>query len=223
MIRDSNGILLTADVQKGKYIYYKNQNLRSSCRVNISQKIVEDTVVEKLKDYTFPISQYEHCLKFWKAIIAKKNGHIMEMEEEIEKEIKLHQEKENRLLNGYLEWTLEWNIYKKAYEGIAEKITLLKARKQEIKRVKVEDFEKRMREMFELVENLSESYKHGNLEIKHSLHRKLEIELSINDKKELTIADSRLFIALKALNFNCGNATENRTPITGMRIPCPNR
>ena len=80
-----------------------------------------------------------------------------------------------------------------------------------------------MREMFELVENLSESYKQGNPEIKHSLHRKLEIELSINDKKELTIGDSKLFVALKALNFNVGNATENRTPITGMRIPCPNR
>ena len=77
--------------------------------------------------------------------------------------------------------------------------------------------------MFELLENLSERYKLGNSEFKTDIHRKLEFELFINTKKELTVEDSKLFSALKRLNLNDGTDTENRTPITGMRILCPNR
>jgi hypothetical protein len=80
-----------------------------------------------------------------------------------------------------------------------------------------------MKEMFELLENLSERYKLGNYDTKQTLHRKIEFELFINSKKELAIKENKLFSSIKMLSFNDGNATENRTPITGMRIPCPNR
>lgn len=66
------------------------------------------------------------------------------------------------------------------------------------------------------------------VKVNSSLDRKIKIQkkefkLFINNKKELVIQENKLFSDIKMLNFNDGNATENRTPITGMRIPCPNR
>ncbi len=82
---------------------------------------------------------------------------------------------------------------------------------------------KKLREIFELIENLSESYKLGNHETKYGILQKIEFELFRDNKKELVIKKNKLSFDIKMLNFNDGNATENRTPITGMRIPCPNR
>ena len=223
MIRDSEWIYLTADVKKEKYIYYRNQNLRSSCRINISQNIIEQEVTEKLKEYIFPSHLYKMWLALWKELIEERNKNLISMENELEKEIKTLKEKENRLLSGYLEEVIDSEIYKRTSYDISEKTTLLEARKKEIKRWKVDDLEKKLREMFELLENLSERYKLGNSEFKTDIHRKLEFELFINTKKELTVEDSKLFSALKRLNLNDGTDTENRTPITGMRILCPNR
>ena len=63
--------------------------------------------------------------------------------------------------------------------------------------------------MFELMESLSERYKLGDYDTKQSLHRKLEFELIIDNKKELVIRENKLFSDIKMLNCNDGNATEN--------------
>ncbi len=222
-IKDSFWISLTAEAKKGKYIYYRNQSLRSTCTVNISQSSIDESIILKLKDFSFPVWLYEHCLKLWKEVIDEKNKNLHAIESEIDKEIALLWEKEKRLVNGYLEWILEWSAYKETQRELNEKITILEAQKKEIKKIKIEDMEKKLREMFELIENLSERYKLGNHETKYDILQKTEFELFINNKKELVIQENKLFSDIKMLNFNDGNATENRTPITGMRIPCPNR
>lgn len=53
IIKDELWIPLTAEVKKGKYIYYKNQNLRSNCKISISERIVENTIIEELSKCIF--------------------------------------------------------------------------------------------------------------------------------------------------------------------------
>jgi hypothetical protein len=92
----------------------------------------------------------------------------------------------------------------------------------ELKNSKADNLTERLTEMFELVQNLSESYKQGDHSKKVSILRKVEFELFINNKKELTVEESKPLKALKTLNLCDGSATENRTPVTGMRILGPN-
>lgn len=222
IIKDSEGIALTGDIKQGKYIYYRNQNLRSSCKVNISEKRIEECVIEKLADTQFPIGIYELCLKIGKKIIDEKNRDTNSAESDIEKEISQLNEKEKRLMNGYLEWAFEGEAYKKTSETIGSQIVLLEARKKEFKKVRIWDFETKAKEMFELLENLSKRYKLGSHEEKQIIHRKLQFELFVNHKKELTVEESKPFKMLRNLNCNDGNATENWTPVYGMKTRCLN-
>jgi hypothetical protein len=86
-------------VKQGKYIYYRNQNLRSSCKVNISEKQIEESIVEKLKEYHFPANFYGTCLLAGKDLIDSKNQSIQAQESELNKEIELLKDKEKRLIN----------------------------------------------------------------------------------------------------------------------------
>jgi hypothetical protein len=58
-----------------------------------------------------------------------------------------------------------------------------------------------MREMFELIENLSERYKFGNHETKYDILQKTEFELFIDNKKELVIKVNKLFFRDKITRF----------------------
>lgn len=221
IIKDSEGIALTCDIKKEKYIYYRNQNLRSSCKVNINEKRIEERIIEKLKEYYLPASLYPLALTIWSGIINKKSQEITLLETELTHEILLLKDKEKRLINWYLEGIFEWDSYKKAHNEIYAKIILLEARKKELKKTHIKEFEEKIKQMFELIENLSERYKIGNYDTKQDLHRQFEFELIIDNKKELVIKENKLFSDIKMLNFNNGSATENWTPVPGMRIPCP--
>ena len=86
---------------------------------------------------------------------------------------------------------------------------ILEARRNEVKYTKADEFTKKIREMFELAQNLSETYKQGDHGRKLHILQKLEFELFVNNKKELTIEESKLLKALEILNYTLGNATEN--------------
>ncbi len=222
IIRDAEGVTLSAEVKKDRYIYYRSQNLRSSCKINISQAKIESVVIEKLKEFVFPKSLHALCMKMAIQSIEKKGEHLANLEAEIQKELTAIKLRDDRLLNWYLEWLIEANTYESTHREFAEKKTILEAQKMEIKHSKADNLTERITEMFELVQNLSETYKQGDYSKKVSILRKVEFELSINNKKELTIEESKPLKALKMLGFVYGSATENRTPVTGMRILSPN-
>ena len=52
--------------------------------------------------------------------------------------------------------------------------------------------------------------------------KSFEPTLFINTKKELTVGKSKPFDFLEDNYTRDGSATENRTPVTGMKILCPN-
>ena len=54
----------------------------------------------------------------------------------------------------------------------------------------------------ELVENLSSSYKNWDDAKKWKIIRAIQCELILNNKKELTIKESKLFEIIKSLNFH---------------------
>jgi DNA invertase Pin-like site-specific DNA recombinase len=222
LIKDSNWIVLTGEVKKNKYIYYRSQNLRSNSKINISEKKIESQIIEKLNEIVFPKSLYQKMMKIANKYLESKNQNAIELEIELQKEINLITTRENRLLNGYLEGVIDSTICESSSKALSESKVILEARKKELKNRKIEDSTKKITEMFELLENLSESYKQGNYEKKISILQQVEFELFINNKKELTIEESKPLKALKMLNLCVGSDTENRTPVPGMRIPCPN-
>ena len=109
---------------------------------------------------------------------------------------------------------------------ISEKTSVLLAKKSEVKVTSLEEFHMRMKEMFELVDCLSERYKQGNDELRLEILKKCEFELFVDTKKELTIKENKLFSDIIFISFRTskpyGSATENRTPVYGMKTRCPN-
>lgn len=141
--------------------------------------------------------------------LKQKVRHLIELETEIQKELSAITIRYNRLLNGYLEGLINPKTYEVSHKEISEKKMILEARRNEVKYTKADEFTKKIREMFELAQNLSETYKQGDHGRKLHILQKLEFELFVNNKKELTIEESKLLKALEILNYTLGNATEN--------------
>lgn len=60
-------------------------------------------MIEKLKEFGFPESLYELCMKMAAQSIEKKSEHLATLEVEIQKELTTIKIRDDRLLNGYLE------------------------------------------------------------------------------------------------------------------------
>ena len=71
-----------------------------------------------------------------------------------------------------------------AYDSLPSPIL---SKKSELKITSLEEFYMRMKEMFELVDSLSERYKQGNDELRLEILKRCEFELFVDTKKELTI------------------------------------
>ena len=83
------------------------------------------------------------------------------------------------------------------------------------------------RNLVKLLENLSQTYKVWTYAEKSRILKSIQVKLFCDDSKFLYIKENPTLEALdfggnNSLNMD-GSATENRTPITGMRIPCPSR
>jgi hypothetical protein len=78
--------------------------------------------------------------------------------------------------------------------------------------------------LVKLVENLYQTYERGAFEEKSKILKSIQVELISDPLGTLYTKENSM---LEALSFQrellIGSVTENRTPITGMRILCPNR
>ena len=72
MIKAEFGITLTSEIKKNKYIYYRSQNLRSSARANISQKKVQEAIVQRLKEFYIPKDMYPLFAQTAKELLSER-------------------------------------------------------------------------------------------------------------------------------------------------------
>ena len=210
--------MLTACKQKG-HTYYMSQ-YRSSEKVNINENIIFDKFGEVLKEYDEVHPDLKEIdtdiiLDLLKNSEVETNTDIQHIEESIEA-LKL---KQNRLLDMSLDGKIEDSLYTEKYNQLQDEIQDLEEQKQEYK---TDDFEEKTRALIELAWSLYQSYSSANKSKKAQIMRKLMIELSVGTKKELYIEESPIYKSSKMLNFVYGTPTENWTPVSALRRPCPN-
>ncbi len=209
---DGEWLALTSELKKKRLVYYRSQGLRSKCTVNISQRLLEEAIAERLSEVLLPPEQYELIAKMTRIVYDTMDSYNKEIETEYRKKLEELKQKQNKLVQAFLNDTLTDDIYKKTNKEIDGEITLLEAKIKELWAKKTIDFDTRLSEMFELLKSLSERFKRGNDSEKSSLLRECEFELFVNDKKELTIKESKLLTTIRHLKFTDGGPGGIRTP-----------
>lgn len=199
-IKDSSWILLTW-YRKWNMTYYKS-SIRSDVIVNINERQIFDKIGEELKNYQmdekFKEFNKEFALDLLEKWIIKKDD-----SKNIEKELRNLEFKKSNLLELRLDWDIDKKTYDIKFNEIINKINSLNDEKSKINNRK--DKEKILKTI-ELACSLYESYKQGNDTYKTDSIRKLTIELSIDNKKELTIAENSLLKLVKFVNSCYGGA-----------------
>lgn len=106
------------------------------------------------------------------------------------------------LLNLRLDLEIDKDTYNQKNNEIVLEIEELKIRKNKIKN---RNDEEKIALGVELGSSLYESYNGGNNEYKGGYLKKLMVELSLDNKKELTYAENSYLNFVKFLNFQFGN------------------
>lgn len=200
LVKDSTWINLSAYTKKN-HIYYMSKP-RSSSRVNIAEKILFHKIWEIIKNYeTDDYKLKDLDKKFVIQAIRNNNLDTKSQLADIELRILNLQERQDKLLDLQLDWKIEYEIYISKNNKIVNEIKDLQEQKKYIKN---NDFEEKSLILFELAWSLYRSYFRSNNEWKAFIIRKLMIELLVDTKKELQIAETPLLKSSKILNFSSG-------------------
>ncbi len=231
-IKDENNISLTAQIKKGKHIYYNNQNLRSDCKVNISQNEIFRQAEEFFEKNQISSHMIAWVLYYMVDIVLK------DSEAEAEKrkvalgnQIQIEKTRKEKLLEWYLNWIIDDETYRKKDMLLFDVIMKLEYEIENLPKSEINEIKERCKKELELPEAPYVSLKWKTDAEKAEIMKTWMLELIVDNKKALN------FVTIEGLEvlapwywntnylstLNDGNATENRTPITGMRIPCPNR
>lgn len=217
-VRDISGFRLSC-YKKKWHSYYISQ-VRSPEKINVNENIIFDKFWEILKeaDYIDPRLKKidkEIIFELLKQKHSEQAVNIINYEAQIEK-LKI---KQSKLLDMQLEDTISKEVYLEKNNTIEEEIQSLQAQKTTRKN---DDFEAKTQIMIELAGSLYSSYYELENSWKAQLMKKLLIELSVDNKKELHIGESPLMKSSKMLHLYFGIPTENWTPISALRRPHPN-
>jgi site-specific DNA recombinase len=229
LVFDRDNIPLTPYQTENKYgvryTYYRSQNY-SKHQLNIS----EDKLIEKANEYmekfenlpmniiqgfglqiTNKVAEGRKQMNIEKQTISREIG-------EREKSIINLQDKymANKIDDTtFTDMLTRYNDNKRQLELKSEKID-----KQH------KSFEDLSYSLVKLLENLSQTYKEGTLADKSRILKSIQVKLFYDEIDLLYIKQNPMLEALdfgkNETDFWDGSDTETRTPVTGMRIPCPN-
>ncbi len=200
-------------------IYYKSQNW-SPEKVNVSENYVFDKAGEYFKEFDIDWAKFEALNgAIIRDIIKNMDSGNAERTEEISRKIGQIEKRKSVLLDLRLDGSIEESEYRDKLKGMNEE--LVELRKASEKTFSGKDFEKTFEELIELSKSLYQSYLRGDNLRRAELLKNAIIELRVNDKKELVFKENELFSALKGVVLSDGSATENRTPVCGMKTRRP--
>lgn len=200
LIRDSSWIYLTGYVNKG-ITYYGNQ-YRSDVKVCLNSNKLFDkiwTIIKKLEWVNRTISEIDKNI-ILKLLRKDKSNNWSELSN-IDIEIKNLKKKQEKLLDLRLDEKINDKIYLDRNNQFENEIKEFLDQKEFIKN---DDFEEKTQVMLELAWSLYKSYFLSNEQWKTYIIKNLMLELFVNNKKELQIAESDLFKSSKILNIFFG-------------------
>ncbi len=173
---------------------------KTSYKINVSQKKIFKEFEKHIENYNFPkpfIALSKATLKeYYKDKVNNREADIRRNT----KELNLTNER----IASLLDKLLDNDIDKKTYDIKKEELDCKKQEleeKQKALKQWDDNIVKIIEDLCELVENLSVSYKEWDDAKKWKIIRAMQCELIINNKKELTIKESKLFEIIKSLNF----------------------
>jgi len=196
LLKDENGYLLSWYSKKW-HIYYKNSS-RGDVKVNINQEIIFKYFIKELSSFKMDEDFKKLNKEIILEILENQKPKDFETIKEIEYKIKKLSKQKDSLLELRLEWEIDKEVYQSKSNNIVLTIEDLESQKKEIKNSNIKE---KLELMFELVDNLSTSYKLADDELKTVILKNLMFELFVNSKKELSYAENSLFNSLKLLNI----------------------
>lgn len=218
LVRDVSWIYLTSYTKKG-IVYYGNQ-YRSTERVSINETKLFNAIGEYIKvnegrDEILSSIDRDLILDLLKKNEVNNGSDFVRIDEDIER-LKWRQDK---LLDMQLDGNISNEKYLEKNNQMENEIKVLRDKKESLKD---NDFTQKTQIMLELAGSFYRSYFRANEEGRIEIIKMLMLELFVTNKKELQIEESPIFQSSKMLNLFFGTPTENRTPVPGMRILCPN-
>ena len=173
---------------------------KTSYKINISQKKIFKEFEKHIENYNFPkpfITLSKATLKeYYKDKVNNREADIRRNT----KELNLTNERIASLLDKLLDNDIDKKTYDIKKDELDYKKQELEEKQKALKQWD-DNIVKIIEDLCELVENLSASYKEWDDAKKWKIIRAMQCELIINNKKELTIKESKLFEIIKSLNF----------------------
>ena len=193
-IKDDTWLTMSWYTTKGN-VYYKTSS-RSSMTVNWSQKKIFSYYEKLLEDF----SLNPWFLKLNQGIILEVLKHQKPKDEssleQINFQIRKIEERQKELLNLRLDWELDKESFLERKNDFVRQLAKLEEQKNELGK---DDLEEKIKTMFELSENLCETYKQANEQGKSVFLQNIMFELLVKNKKELSYADNSVYSCLKML------------------------
>lgn len=185
---------------KTKWNIYYHWWDKTTYKINISQNKVFKEFEKHIDNYNFPkpfIALSKITLKeYYKDRVNNREADIRKTTKELNQT--------NERLSSLLDKLLDNDIDKKTYDlkkDSLEKEKEILEEKQKALKQWDDNIVNIIENLCELVENLSSSYKNWDDAKKWKIIRAIQCELILNNKKELTIKESKLFEIIKSLNF----------------------
>lgn len=230
-IKDSNGIPLTAQVKKWRYVYYNNQNLRSSCKVNISQKEIFQQAEKFFEEH--PFSNHSIAWSIYHLadhLYKDKENDYKNKVKLIEKQIEVLNARKNKLLEWFMDGLFDNETFQKNDKILFSEIKKLEVGLISIPKTEIESIKADCKKKLELKDIWYITLKWKDEKEKANILKNWMLELIIDEKKAINFVTIEGFDSIMSLSdyvfkiedFNDGNATENWTPAYGMKTRCPN-
>ena len=185
-------------------------------------KEIDDAVYRKLKSFKISEQEFNEYVEFsrWELKEIEFDAKTKRQKKLLEISRTISEQNSYVSKNMWIKRDeVEEKIYQREKKRYEEKIAFLQNEMQDI----IDDERNEILELeafLDLLQNISEAYKEATYVQKWKLAKLLFLNIVLDNQKRLTFAVKPW---LEHLFMVDGSATENRTPITGMRIPCPSR
>ena len=204
-IKDNQKNFLFSWYRKKWNIYYKSSS-RIEENINISENLIFDKFWDILKDFSLSKEFIELNKEIILEVVRNNSNNNLKELNKIESNIKVLEDKKDKLLDLRLEWEIEREFYNKKINAINLEIQSLENLKENFKNN--DKNQVKINFMSELIESLCLSYKRASKNKKSVILKNLISELFVNSKKELSYAENSLLNLLKMFNFSLKNNME---------------
>lgn len=168
---------------------------------NISEKNILEILENEIKNYSLPEELKKGMEKWIIKFLEKQYSWDLKLEKSLEKELENLKQETKEIVKKSASWKISDFIMQEILEENEEKMKKLEIKLIEIKNSK-NILSQQVVELLKMLLNIGKLWESSTLEQKKLLIKTIWVELSFNDKKELKLAENKLFKLLRNINFS---------------------